>query len=100
MIRKLSATMLLAGALLLPACSDRDQSAAAGSGEPTRSARVDDPEELGRIGGRIASQPQKANEIIAGAGMTQEEFEAKVREIAERPDDSKKYAKGFEEVRK
>lgn len=53
------------------------------------------PEELGRLGGRIHEEPERAEEILAEAGLTPEELEARVREVTASPDDSRAYAEGF-----
>jgi hypothetical protein len=56
------------------------------------------PEELGRLGGRIHQEPERADAILAEAGLTAEELEARVREVTADPDASRAYAEGFRAV--
>ncbi|MHB0970603.1 MAG: hypothetical protein ACYC7A_01805 [Thermoanaerobaculia bacterium] len=97
-MKKIISTLALAAALLVPlACSEREQVT---TGEQTNAPAVQqnkEPEELGRIGARIAKEPKKADEIIADAGMTREQFEATIRQISANPEQSREYARGYEE---
>lgn len=68
-------------------------SAACAGGEPA--ADELSPEELGTLGGRIHAEPERAEEILAEAGLTAEELEARVREVTASPDDSRAYAEAF-----
>lgn len=66
-------------------------------------AEPDEPDELsaadlGRLGGRIHQEPERADEILAEAGLTAEELEARVREVTADPDASRAYAEGFRAV--
>lgn len=56
------------------------------------------PEELGRLGGRIHAEPERADELLAEAGLTEEELAARVREVTADPDTSREYAEAFREV--
>lgn len=99
MMRRTISVLALAAALLLPAaCSEREQTPAAQQESPSVSQNAE-PEELGRLGARIANEPQKAEEIISAAGMTREQFEATIRRIAANPDQSREYARGYEAER-
>lgn len=55
-------------------------------------------EELGRLGGRIHAEPERADELLAEAGLTAEELEARVREVTADPEASREYAEAFREV--
>jgi hypothetical protein len=54
--------------------------------------------ELGRIGGRIYNEPDRAREILEAAGMTPEEFESEVRAVTNDPLLAREYTRGFEAV--
>lgn len=56
------------------------------------------PAELGRLGGRIHAEPERAGEILAKAGLSEEELDARVREVTADPDASREYAEAFREV--
>jgi hypothetical protein len=68
-------------------------SAACAGGEPD--AGELSPAELGTLGGRIHQQPERAEEILAEAGLTAEELEERVREVTADPDAARAYAEGF-----
>jgi hypothetical protein len=54
--------------------------------------------ELGRIGGRIYNEPERAREILEAAGMAPEEFERRVRAVTNDPALASEYTRGFEAV--
>jgi hypothetical protein len=54
--------------------------------------------ELGRVGGMIYNEPERAEEILDEVGMTPAEFEQRVRTITDTPEASSEYTRGFEEV--
>jgi hypothetical protein len=54
--------------------------------------------ELGRIGGRIYNEPERAREILEAAGLTPEQFEERVRAITNDPALATEYTRGFETV--
>lgn len=54
--------------------------------------------ELGRLGGRIHQEPERADEILAEAGLTAEDLEERVREVTADPDAARVYAEGFRAV--
>lgn len=56
------------------------------------------PEELGRLGGRIHAAPDRAGELLAEAGLSEEELAARVREVTADPGASREYARAFREV--
>ena len=55
-------------------------------------------EELGRLGGRIHAEPERADELLAEAGLTEEQLDAQVREVTADPDASREYARAFREA--
>lgn len=71
-------------------------SAGCAGGEPE--AGEWSPEELGRLGGRLHAEPERVDEILAEAGLTAEELEARVREVTADPDAARAYAEGFRAV--
>ena len=89
---RLLAAALTVGALLAVACGGGEENGTAGeAGELS-------PAELGRLGGRIHQEPERAEEILAEAGLTAEDLEARVRQVTADPDASRSYAEGFREV--
>jgi len=54
--------------------------------------------ELGRLGGEIYNEPERAEQILDGAGLTPEEFEERVRRITNDPLLAREYSRGFEAV--
>lgn len=71
-------------------------SAGCAGGEPE--AGELSPEELGRFGGRLHAEPERVDAILAEAGLTAEELEARVREVTADPDAARAYAEGFRAV--
>lgn len=55
-------------------------------------------EELGRLGGRIHAEPERVDELLAEAGLTEEQLDAQVREVTADPDASREYARAFREA--
>jgi len=54
--------------------------------------------DLGQLGGRIYNEPERASEILEEAGLTAEEFEARVRQVTDDPELSIEYTRAFETV--
>jgi hypothetical protein len=77
--------LLLLLGLGLAAC---DGGAETGGGEPTAA-------ELGSLGARIHNEPERTDEILAEAGLTREELEARVREVMTEPEEARQYANAF-----
>lgn len=75
---------------------------AGGCRERGREPRLEEPSisviELGRIGGHIYNEPDRSHEILEEAGMTPEEFEARVSRISRDPRLAREYTAGFEAV--
>jgi hypothetical protein len=70
----------------------------AGEGDTGGAAAELSPAELGRLGGRIHAEPERTAEILAEAGLTEEELAARVGEVTADPDAARAYAQGFREV--
>jgi hypothetical protein len=70
---------------------------AGGGAEPDEAEELS-ATELGQLGGRIHQEPERADEILAEAGLTAEELEERVREVTADPDASRAYAEGFRAV--
>jgi hypothetical protein len=66
--------------------------------EPVGESAEMSAEELGRLGGRIHAEPERADELLAEAGLTEEELDAQVRAVTADPDASREYAEAFREV--
>lgn len=71
-------------------------SSACAGGEPAEDELS--PAELGTLGGRIHAEPERAEEILAEAGLSAEELEERVREVTASPDDARAYAEAFRAV--
>jgi hypothetical protein len=57
------------------------------------------PEQLGELGGRIKKSPADAPRLLAEHHLTDESFEAAIRQVTESPDASKRYAAAFRAVK-
>ena len=53
-------------------------------------------EELGRLGAEIHSSPERADQLLAEHGMTEEQLEQEIRRVAADPEESKAYTQAFE----
>jgi len=69
--------------------------AAACAGNPSPDAT--DPETLGVISARIHAEPARADEILAENGLTAEEHERRVWDVAEDPELAERYTRAMEE---
>ena len=86
---------VLLGAVLLGAL------AACGGSEPDPEIAVSEEitlDELGRVGGAIYNEPERAEQILEEAGLSPEEFAERVRKITNDPVLSREYSRGFEAV--
>lgn len=54
--------------------------------------------ELGELGGRIYVEPDRAEELLDRAGLTAEEFEARIREVSSDPEVAREYTEAFDAV--
>lgn len=53
------------------------------------------PEELGELGAKIKKNPDDAQKLLSEKGLTQQSFEQQVRQVAQDPEASKKYAAAY-----
>lgn len=53
------------------------------------------PEELGKVGARIAKDPENAESILESRGLDIASFEKAVRDVTEDPEAAKKYAEAY-----
>jgi hypothetical protein len=94
---------LLVLSLTLAGGCRKEPAAAASSGSVTAPAAVPaaqlTPEQLGELGGRIKKSPADAPRLLAEHGLTDESFEAAIRQVTESPDASKRYAAAFRAVK-
>jgi hypothetical protein len=92
--RRAFRTVLLGAVLLcaLAACGGSDPDPEIGASQEITL------DELGRVGGAIYNEPERAEQILEEAGLSPEEFEERVRKITNDPVLSREYSRGFEVV--
>ncbi len=56
------------------------------------------PEELGALGAKIKKTPDDAQKILSEKGLTEQSFEQQVRQVAQDPEASKKYAAAYKKA--
>jgi hypothetical protein len=100
MKRSFLAIALAAVVFAIPGCRnetvvDTETTTAATSTDAPITQVSIDPEQLGEIGAQIRERPHEAQSILAGRGLTEEEFEQLVRRVTEDPEASKKYAAAY-----
>ncbi|MGH9456891.1 MAG: hypothetical protein ACRD2J_04550 [Thermoanaerobaculia bacterium] len=54
------------------------------------------PEELAAVASEVRSAPERAQEILAARGLTEEGFEQAIRDTTENPETARRYAEAFE----
>ncbi len=54
--------------------------------------------ELGELGGRIYAEPARAEQLLDEAGLTAEQFDARIREVASDPEVAREYTEAFDAV--
>lgn len=74
-----------------PAPGSTDSTSA--SSAPTLS-----PEELGDLGAKIRKNPDDAQKLLSAKGLTQQSFEQQVRQVAQDPEASKRYAAAYKKA--
>jgi len=62
------------------------------------SAQTLSPEELGELGAKIKKNPNDAQKLLSEKGLTAESFEQQVRQVAQDPEASKKYAAAYKKA--
>src|SRR6476469_3911779 len=53
------------------------------------------PEELGELGAKIKKSPDDAQKLLSAKGLTAQSFEQQVRQVAQDPEASKRYAAAY-----
>lgn len=53
------------------------------------------PEQLGELGAQIRKEPARAQELLASHGMNAQSFEKAIRDVTEKPEESKRYAEAY-----
>jgi len=56
------------------------------------------PEELGDLGAKIRKNPDDAQKLLSAKGLTQQSFEQQVRQVAQDPEASKRYAAAYKKA--
>ena len=56
------------------------------------------PEELGELGAKIKKNPGDAQKLLSAKGLTVQSFEQQVRQVAQDPEASKKYAAAYKKA--
>lgn len=54
--------------------------------------------ELGELGGQIYVEPDRAEELLDEAGLTAEQFDARIREVSSDPEVAREYTEAFDAV--
>lgn len=94
-------TLALATALVLSlaACGKKDTVAETSSAETAAAAAQQQakltPEQLGELGAKIRKSPQDAKQLLARHNLTEESFEAQIREVTENAEASKRYSASY-----
>lgn len=56
------------------------------------------PEDLGELGAKIRKNPGDAQKLLSEKGLTQQSFEQQVRQVAQDPEASKRYAAAYKKA--
>jgi hypothetical protein len=56
------------------------------------------PEQLGELGAKIKKNPDDAQKLLSEKGLTEESFEKQIRQLAQDPDASKRYAAAYKKA--
>ena len=56
------------------------------------------PEELGELGAKIKKNPDDAQTLLSAKGLTEQSFEQQVRQVAQDPEASKRYAAAYKKA--
>lgn len=83
--------------------SDKTISSAAGSTTTNTSASSASqsalsPEDLGELGAKIKKNPNDAEKLLSEKGLTAQTFEQQVRQVAQDPEASKRYAAAYKKA--
>jgi hypothetical protein len=56
------------------------------------------PEDLGELGAKIKKNPADAQKLLSAKGLTEQSFEQQVRQVAQDPEASKRYAAAYKKA--
>lgn len=56
------------------------------------------PEDLGELGAKIKKHPGDAQKLLSEKGLTEQSFEQQVRQVAQDPEASKRYAAAYKKA--
>lgn len=56
------------------------------------------PEQLGELGAKIKKNPDDAKKLLSEQGLTEDSFEKQIRQVAQDPDASKRYAAAYKKA--
>lgn len=98
MMRAATTITLLLALTLSGACGQKEK--AAGNAAPAEAASAAQltPEQLGELGAQIHRNPDRAQELLTHAGLTEESFEKAIRNVTENPDASRRYAAAYKKA--
>jgi hypothetical protein len=81
--------------------TDTTTSSATGSTTTNTSASSSSslsPEDLGELGAKIKKSPNDAEKLLSAKGLTAQSFEQQVRQVAQDPEASKRYAAAYKKA--
>lgn len=81
-----------------PTTSSESSSPAATTSVSSTSATNLTPEELGQLGAKIKKTPDEAQKLLSEKGLTEQSFEQQVRQVAQDPEASRKYAAAYKKA--
>ena len=99
-VEPMKTTMTVLALVLAFGCknqSSTNASAAASSDNPSAVASDSklSPEQLGELGAKIKKSPNDAQKLLSEQGLTEQSFEQQIRQVAQDPDASKRYAAAY-----
>lgn len=56
------------------------------------------PEQLGELGAKIKKHPNDAEKLLSGQGLTEQSFEKQIRQVAQDPAASQRYAAAYKKA--
>jgi nitrous oxide reductase accessory protein NosL len=95
-------TLIALAALIVLLAGCRQKTASSEQPAPAQqvsaSATALTPEQLGEIGAQIHRHPSDAPKILADRGITPEEFEKAIRNVAQDPDAARRYRDAYKKA--
>jgi len=76
-------------------CQQKTSSTTPAAPAQQTSAQALSPEQLGEIGAQIHRHPSDAQKILADRGITPEQFEKAIRDVAQNPEASRRYRDAY-----